>query len=108
MIMMEPKMGNLMDAKLRLVLICVSKQSRRGFLRDRDSQTPSDGSLTNRTPSFLPFGNLGTPTAKFQRIAQERDEFSRTVPSSTSQKIRDRLLRVFSKKIDWVTYQKLG
>ncbi|KAI3799920.1 hypothetical protein L1987_35225 [Smallanthus sonchifolius] len=81
--------------------------SRRGFLRGEDSQTPSDGNLTNRTPSFLVFGNLGT-TAKFQRIAQERDEFSRTVPSSTSQKIQDRLSRVFSKKIDWVSLQKLA
>lgn len=82
--------------------------SRRGFLKDEDSQTPSDGSLTSRTPSFLVFGNLGTPTAKFQRLAQERDEFSRTVPSSTSQAIRDRLTRVFSKKIDWVSLQKLA
>ncbi|KAI3793258.1 hypothetical protein L1987_35874 [Smallanthus sonchifolius] len=82
--------------------------SRRGFLRGKDSQTPNDGSLTNRTPSFLVFSNLGTPTAKFQRIAQERDEFSRTVPSSTSQKIQDRLSRVFSKKIDLASLQKLA
>lgn len=82
--------------------------SRRGFLKDEDSQTPSDGGLTSRTPSFLVFGNLGTPTAKFQRLAQERDAFSRTVPSSTSQKIRDRISRVFSKKIDWVSLKKLG
>ncbi|KAK9049525.1 hypothetical protein SSX86_031246 [Deinandra increscens subsp. villosa] len=82
--------------------------SRRGFLSDADNQTASDGSLTSRTPSFLVFGNLGTPTVHFQRIAQERDEFSRKVPSSTSQKIRDRLSRVFSKKIEWVSLQKMG
>ncbi|KAJ0705189.1 putative PLAC8 motif-containing protein [Helianthus annuus] len=86
----------------------IETSSRRGFLKDGDAQTPSDGSLTNRTPSFLVFGNLGTPTAKFQRLAQEKDQFSRTVPSSTSQKIRDRLSRVFSKKIDWVSLQKLA
>ncbi|KAJ0551561.1 putative PLAC8 motif-containing protein [Helianthus annuus] len=82
--------------------------SRRGFLTDGDLQTASDGSLTNRTSSFLPFGNLGTPTAHFQRIAQQKDEFSRKVPSSTSQKIRDRLSRVFSKKIDWVSLQTMA
>ncbi|KAI3809176.1 hypothetical protein L1987_25146 [Smallanthus sonchifolius] len=82
--------------------------SRRGFLNDEDCQTASDGSLPSRTPSFLVFGNLGTPTAHFQRIAQERDEFSRKVPSSTSQKIRDRLSRVFSKKIEWVSLQKMA
>lgn len=82
--------------------------SRRGFLKDENAQTRSDGSITNRTPSFLVFGNLGTPTAQFQRIAQERDMFSRTVPSSTSQAIRDRLTSVFSKKIDWLSLQKLA
>ncbi|KAK1421359.1 hypothetical protein QVD17_23625 [Tagetes erecta] len=82
--------------------------SRRGFLKDDEAQTPGDGSLTSRTPSFLVFGNLGTPTVHFQRIAQERDEFSRNVPSSTSQKIRDRLSRVFSKKIEWVSLQKMA
>nr|XP_043634484.1 uncharacterized protein LOC122605589 [Erigeron canadensis] len=82
--------------------------SRRGFLKDADAQTPSDGGVISRTPSFLVFGNLGTPTAKFQRIAQDRDQFSRTVPSSKSQAIRDRLSRVFSKKIDWVSLQKLA
>lgn len=79
--------------------------SQRGLLRDEDTQTPGD---TIRTPSFLVFGNLGTPTAKFQRIAQERDDFSRTIPSSTSQAIRDRFTRVFSKKIDWASLQKLA
>ncbi|KAD5962126.1 hypothetical protein R6Q59_014341 [Mikania micrantha] len=82
--------------------------SRRGFLSDGDCQTASDGSLTSRTSSFLVFGNIGTPTAHFQRIAQERDEFSRKVPSSTSQKIRDRLSRVFSKKLDWMSYKKMA
>ncbi|KAJ9539879.1 hypothetical protein OSB04_026385 [Centaurea solstitialis] len=78
--------------------------SRRGFLKDDDDPTPG----TNRTSSFLVFGNLGTPTAQFQRIAKERDDFSRTVPSSASQAIRDRITKVFSKKIDWVSLQKLA
>ncbi|KAI3519704.1 hypothetical protein L1887_08919 [Cichorium endivia] len=91
--------------------------SRRGLLRDEASQIQVDSissttttptPITNRTPSFLVFGNLGTPTAKFQRIAQEKDDFSRTVPSSTSQAIRDRFTRVFSKKIDWISLQKLA
>ncbi|CAH1438804.1 unnamed protein product [Lactuca virosa] len=88
--------------------------SRRGLLRDEGSQTRGDSTATtptpliNRTPSFLVFGNLGTPTAKFQRIAQERDDFSRTVPSSASQAIRDRFTQVFSKKIDWISLQKLA
>ncbi|XP_071706613.1 uncharacterized protein [Rutidosis leptorrhynchoides] len=82
--------------------------SRRGFLKDENTETLSDGNQINRTSSFLVFGNLGTPTAQFQRIAQQKDMFSRTVPSSTSQAIRDRLTRVFSKKIDWISLQKLA
>ncbi|XP_076883025.1 uncharacterized protein LOC143531662 [Bidens hawaiensis] len=84
----------------------IDTSSRRGYLGE-NFQTPSDGSVTNRTLSFL-FSNLGTPTAKFQKIAQDRDKFSRTVPSSTSQRIKDRITRVFSKKIDWISYQKLA
>lgn len=89
--------------------------SRRGLLLNEDSQsqvgsttTTTPTPITNRTPSFLVFANLGTPTAKFQKIAQERDNFSRTVPSSASQAIRDRFTRVFSKKIDWISLQKLA
>ncbi|KAL4576092.1 hypothetical protein LXL04_012180 [Taraxacum kok-saghyz] len=88
--------------------------SRRGLLKDEDSQIQIDSTtttptpLSNRTPSFLVFGNLATPTAKFQRIAQDRDNFSRTVPSSASQAIRDRFTSVFSKKIDWISLQKLA
>ncbi|KAI3720977.1 hypothetical protein L2E82_31977 [Cichorium intybus] len=91
--------------------------SRRGLLRDEASQIQVDSvssttttptPITNRTPSFLVFGNLGTPSAKFQRIAQEKDDFSRTVPSNASQAIRDRFTRVFSKKIDWISLQKLA
>nr|GFA41946.1 protein plant cadmium resistance like [Tanacetum cinerariifolium] len=97
---------NRLKAKSRVPLSIDTSQRR--FLSVEDLQTPSGGSVTNRTPSFLVFGNLGTPTAKFQKIAQDRDAFSRNVPSSKSQAIRDRLTRVFSKKIDWVTYRKLA
>ncbi|GJZ70196.1 plant cadmium resistance like protein [Tanacetum coccineum] len=102
----EDEKPNRLKAKSRVPLSIDTSQ--RKFLSVEDLQTPSEGSLTNRTPSFLVFGNLGTPTAKFQKIAQDRDAFSRNVPSSKSQAIRDRLTRVFSKKIDWVTYRKLA
>ncbi|PIN13350.1 hypothetical protein CDL12_14035 [Handroanthus impetiginosus] len=77
--------------------------SQRGLISDENSQNGynSGVSALPKRLRFLKFGNLASPSAKFQRIAEERDEVSRTVPSSSSLHIRERFQRIFSKKIDW-------
>ncbi|KAL8051138.1 hypothetical protein ABFX02_06G126200 [Erythranthe guttata] len=59
--------------------------------------------------NFLKFGKLDSPSAKFHRIANERDVISRTIPSSsTSLHIRERFNRVFSRKIDFTSLGKIS
>ncbi|GAA0138568.1 hypothetical protein LIER_34953 [Lithospermum erythrorhizon] len=54
---------------------------------------------------FLGFGSLESPSTKFQRIALERDEVSRGVPSSSS--LREQFGKLFKGKIDWNSLQKM-
>ncbi|KAK3015189.1 hypothetical protein RJ639_005398 [Escallonia herrerae] len=83
--------------------------SQRGLISDEDPQNRLDGSVTAlpKRMRFLKFGSLASPSARFQRIAEQRDEFSRTVPSSTSHVLRQRFSRVFDRKIDWASLWKL-
>nr|GMD59133.1 Protein PLANT CADMIUM RESISTANCE like [Ipomoea batatas] len=83
--------------------------SQRGLVSDGNPQKRFEGgsiSIPKRL-QFLKFGNLASPSAKFQQIAEERDEISRAVPSSGSRHIRERLHRLFSRKIDWMSLKKL-
>ncbi|KAE8686344.1 putative Senescence associated protein 20 [Hibiscus syriacus] len=48
--------------------------------------------------------NGGNPRRKFKRLAQERDEVSQLVASSSGHRIRG----VFGKKIDWVSLMKMS
>lgn len=83
--------------------------SHRGLISNDNSQNHSQGSnlAIPKRLRFLNFGTLGSPSAKFQQIADERDEFSRTVPSSSSLHLRQRLSRLFSRKIDWTSLCKM-
>ncbi|KAK3019493.1 hypothetical protein RJ639_003165 [Escallonia herrerae] len=83
--------------------------SQRGLISDEDPQNRLDGSVTAlpKRMRFLKFGSLASPSARFQRIAEQRDEFSRTVPSSTSHVLRQRFSRVLDRKIDWASLWKL-
>ncbi|GFQ06996.1 protein plant cadmium resistance 10 [Phtheirospermum japonicum] len=78
--------------------------SQRGLITDQTSQTQTNFS---KRLKFLKFGNLSSPSAKFHRIANQKDELSRTVPSSTSLHLRDRVHRLFSKKLDFNSLFKL-
>lgn len=84
--------------------------SQRGLISDEHSQNRSHDNLGSLPKSlrFLKFGNLASPSAKFQQLAQERDEVSRTVPSSSSLHIRERVTRLFSRKIDWDCLWKIS
>ncbi|KAF8394016.1 hypothetical protein HHK36_020218 [Tetracentron sinense] len=86
--------------------------SRKGLL---SPENPRKGFMDILTtlPSrvgFLKFGSAGSlasPSAKFQRIAEERDEISRSVPSSSGHGIQEDFNGVFNRKIDWVSLRKI-
>lgn len=84
--------------------------SQRGLISDEDSQNRSHDNFASlpKRLRFLKFGNLASPSAKFQQLAQERDEVSRTVPSSSSLHIRERVTRLFSRKFDWDCLWKIS
>lgn len=84
--------------------------SQRSLMSDNNSEKGSDGSNSSisKRLRFLKFGNLASPSARFHRIAEERDEVSRGVPSSSSLHIRERFSRVFSRKIDWSSLGKIS
>lgn len=83
--------------------------SRRGLINDANTENQAEGSFSalNKRMRFLKFGNLDSPSVKFNRIAQERDEFSRMVPSSRSHALRERVTRVFSSRMDWDSLWKM-
>ncbi|KAJ9179628.1 hypothetical protein P3X46_007978 [Hevea brasiliensis] len=69
---------------------CIGKQDKLKIISTRLNilQFSSDGSLVS-------------PSAKFRQIAEERDEISRSVPSSASQGLRERFNGIVAQKIDW-------
>lgn len=50
---------------------------------------------------FSSNGGLSSPSTKFKQMAEERDEISRSVPSSTRQGYREHFNRFTTQKIDW-------
>ena len=50
---------------------------------------------------FSSNGGLSSPSTKFKQMTEERDEISRSVPSSTSQGYREHFNRFTTQKIDW-------
>lgn len=51
--------------------------------------------------------NFGSASAKFKRIAYDRDEISRSVSSSSAHGLRERLNGVFGRKVDWASLVKM-
>jgi Cys-rich protein (TIGR01571 family) len=51
---------------------------------------------------------FGSASARFKRIADERDEISRSVDSSSGHRFQERLNGVFARKINWGSLMKLG
>lgn len=84
--------------------------SQRGLINDEISGNGSRDGLSplSKKLNFFKFGKLNSPSVKFQRIAEERDVFSRSVPSSSSLHIRQRFQRIFSRKMDWNSLGKMS
>ncbi|KAJ4841577.1 hypothetical protein Tsubulata_031084 [Turnera subulata] len=88
--------------------------SRKGLLLIDDSSTEGKHHRLNFLPSRINMlklnsgGSLLSPSAKFRRIADERDETSRSVPLTSSRSIRERFSDVLSQKIDWPSLWNMG
>ncbi|OMO49993.1 hypothetical protein CCACVL1_30709 [Corchorus capsularis] len=80
--------------------------SQRVLLNDGNPQRKSLSSFMS-SPNRLNFLKFGSASAKFMRLAKERDDASRLVVSSSGHGIRERLTGVFSKKIDWASLTKM-
>ena len=64
--------------------------------------------ITFRSPiTRINFLKFGSASANFKRIANERDEISRSV-ASTSHAFQERLHGVFSRKINWGSLKKMS
>ncbi|KAL3521276.1 hypothetical protein ACH5RR_019425 [Cinchona calisaya] len=83
--------------------------SQKGLINDEDSKHKfqDNFSALPKRLRFPKFGNLSSPSARFYQIAQEKDEISRAVPSSSFH-IRERVNRLFSRRIDWNSLRKIS
>ncbi|XVE99838.1 hypothetical protein REPUB_Repub03eG0236100 [Reevesia pubescens] len=80
--------------------------SQRMLLNDEKPQRRSLSSFMS-PPSRFKFLKFGSASARFKRLAEERDEVSRLVASSSGHRFRERLTGVFAKRIDWVSLMKM-
>ncbi|XP_019069821.3 uncharacterized protein [Solanum lycopersicum] len=51
--------------------------------------------------------NLGSPSAKFDQMGDRRDELPPTLPSSRPHHLRQRITKLFSRKLDWASIRKM-
>ena len=75
--------------------------SQKVLLHDEVTQRRSPISITVVTPIKKSFFKFGSASARFQQIAKEKDDMSRSVRFSSGHHFRERLSEVLSKKIDW-------
>ncbi|XWS07588.1 hypothetical protein CRYUN_Cryun41cG0001900 [Craigia yunnanensis] len=80
--------------------------SQRMLLNGENPQRRSLSSFMS-PPNGIKFLKFGSASAKFKRLAEERDEVSRLVASLSGHGLRERLTGVFAKKIDWVSLTKI-
>ncbi|KAB5538636.1 hypothetical protein DKX38_016169 [Salix brachista] len=81
--------------------------SRRTLSSNENSERKSQDSLIS-IPNRINFLRSGSAFAKFRQLAQERDEFSHSVTSSSGHGFKERVNGVFARKIDWASLVKMG
>ncbi|KAK6786622.1 hypothetical protein RDI58_015147 [Solanum bulbocastanum] len=91
-----------MDGQVKTHVPLNVSTSQRKLVSNENSQS----AIPERLKS-LNSDNLGSPSTKFHQIADRRDEFSRTVPSSRPLHLRQRITKLFSRKLDWPAIRKL-
>lgn len=79
--------------------------SRRGLLSDGSGSLSIPSRMRNM--KFGSPGRSASPSARFRQIAEERDEISRSVPSSAGHGFQERFNGVLAGKIDWASLRKL-
>ncbi|XP_050210864.1 uncharacterized protein LOC126661118 [Mercurialis annua] len=81
--------------------------SRRILLSEKNAQTKKLDESSGSASSRLKIFQFGSASAKFKRLAQDKDEMSRSVGSSSGHGIRERINGVFARKIDWKSLMKM-
>ncbi|GKB45255.1 putative PLAC8 motif-containing protein [Tanacetum coccineum] len=86
-------------------------QIKTGLLGDDDNQNQVEGShnpQTDKRSNFFRFGNLHSPSLKFQRLVKGKDMFSRSIPSSTNYTFGGSVRKAFFKKIEWGSLKNMA
>ncbi|KAL1187896.1 hypothetical protein V5N11_015854 [Cardamine amara subsp. amara] len=84
--------------------------SRRNLIGDGKPKRWSISTLPDAS-SRVKLLKFGSPSAKFKKMAEDRDEVSRSVTSSSngsSHNFRERISGVLHRKIDWSSLMKMG
>ncbi|XP_043706724.1 uncharacterized protein LOC122656308 [Telopea speciosissima] len=97
--------------KIKSSVALLVSTSQRDLIDHEDSQKGALDFLT-AVPSrvgFLKFASatLASPSTRFLQLAEEREEISRSVHSSTELGFRERLNLILVRKIDWVSLWKI-
>ncbi|CAM8969600.1 unnamed protein product [Rhodiola kirilowii] len=101
------------NAKVKSHVPLNISQSQRSFFSNENSGNSFPGKLKAmygniRNSNAGPGGaSLSSPSAKFWRMADMKDEVSRALGSTGSHTLRDKINGVLSRKIDWASLRKL-
>jgi len=76
-------------------------------LSSEDSQRKLQGTLSSSVPNRINFLKFGSASAKFKRLATERDQVSLSVPSPRSKSLRERFRGMLSRKLDGGSVKKM-
>uniref|UniRef100_A0A1J3EE11 Uncharacterized protein n=1 Tax=Noccaea caerulescens TaxID=107243 RepID=A0A1J3EE11_NOCCA len=86
--------------------------SRRTLISDGKPKSWSFSGLPDASSTRLKLLKFGSPSARFKKMAEERDEVSRSVTttssSSSSHNFRERISGVLRRKIDWSSLMSMG
>ena len=78
--------------------------SRRTLLSGENPQKKFQGTLSS-IPNRIKFFKFGSASAKFKRLATQKDQISQSVPSPHG--LRERFSGVLAKKLDWGSLKKM-
>ncbi|TKY47602.1 hypothetical protein E2542_SST29662 [Spatholobus suberectus] len=81
--------------------------SQKTFLGSEDPQRKLQGTLSSSVPNRKKFLKFGSASAKFKRLATERDQVSLSVPSPRSKSLRARFSGMFAQKLDGGSVKKM-
>ncbi|TKY56924.1 hypothetical protein E2542_SST21370 [Spatholobus suberectus] len=80
--------------------------SRRTLVGNENPQRKFHGTLSS-IPNRINFLKFGSASAKFKRLATQKDQISQSVPSPGSIGLRMRFSGMFAKKLDWASLKKM-